>query len=219
MITVKKDAIKFKTPDGMQSSGVICNVGRVGDYARYAKFIQFTDASDLPKKVVFNLDTATSLSSLCSNTSVEELTINLKQTCTNMYRMIYPTKYNSLKKLVLNFDTSAVTDMRQTFCWIGTDGAEIIGELDLSGITSATNITSMFSYSIGLTEVRFKQETIHFSISFTSCGKLSDASIQSIINGLAIVETAQTLTLNNTVKAKLTDEQKSQITSKNWTIA
>ena len=216
MITVKKDAIKFKTPDGMQSSGVICNVGRVGDYSRYAKIIQFTDESELPKKVVLNLDAVTSLNALCSNTSVEELTINLKKTCTTMHRMIYPTKANSLKKIVLNFSTASVTNFQQAFCWIYTVGAEIIGELDFS---SATTLTTPFAYSYGLTEVRFAKETLKMSLSINACKLLSDKSIQSIIDGLAQVETSQTITFHADVKAKLTDEQKSQITSKNWTIA
>lgn len=194
--------------EGIQSGGE--------DYARYAKIIQFTDASELPKKVVLNLDTVTSLNSLCSNTSIEELTINLKQTCTTMQRMIYPTKANSLKKIVLNFDTSKVTNMQQTFNWIATADAEIVGELDLSSVTITT---SMFSYSTGLKEIRFKKETIKMSIPFQSCEKLSAESIQSIIDGLAIVETTQTLTLHANVKKKLTEEQISQITSKNWTLA
>ena len=46
--------------------------------------------------------------------------------------------------------------------------------------------------------------------------KLSAESVQSIIDGLAIVGTAQTLTLHSSIV--LTDEQKAQISSKNWTL-
>lgn len=216
MITVKKDAIKYKTPEGMQSVGVLANVGTFGDYARYAKILQFTDESELPLKTVLTLDNTNTLQNLCSNTSVQELTINMKRQCLSMHRMIYSNKANALKKVVINFDTSKVTSMQQAFCWIATANAEIVGELDLS---SVTNTASMFSYSTGLKEVRFKKETIKMSIPFQSCEKLSAESIQSIIDGLAIVETTHTLTLNGNVKKKLTEEQIATITSKNWTLA
>lgn len=68
-----------------------------------------------------------------------------------------------------------------------------------------------------LTEVRFVSGTIKKTISFNRCAKLSAQSIQSIIDGLATVTTAQTLTLNSAII--LTDEQKATITAKGWTLA
>lgn len=218
MITVKRDAIKYKDSEGnMQSAGVIANVGILGvDYARYAKIIQFTDDSELPSKVVLNLDTATSLASLFSNTTVQELTITAKQQITSMQRMIYPTKANALKKIVLNFDTSKVTNMTQAFSWIRGEDAEIVGELNLSSVTT---MTTPFAYSTGLKEVRFAKETIKVSLFIDACSELSDATIQSVIDGLAIVEEAQILKFHVNVKPKLTEEQIATITSKNWTLA
>ena len=70
-----------------------------------------------------------------------------------------------------------------------------------------------------LVTVSFVENSIPFSLSFAQSPLLSDESIQSIINGLATVETAQTLTLHADVKAKLTESQIAQITSKNWTLA
>jgi hypothetical protein len=46
---------------------------------------------------------------------------------------------------------------------------------------------------------------------------LTAESIQSIIDGLATVTTAQTLTLNKAIV--LTDEQKATINAKGWTLA
>lgn len=60
--------------------------------------------------------------------------------------------------------------------------------------------------------------TISTSISFAQSPLLDDASIQGIVDALAEVATAQTLTLHATVGAKLTDAQKATITAKNWTL-
>lgn len=93
---------------------------------------------------------------------------------------------------------------------------KIIGIIDFS---KALKISNMFFGLVRLEEVRFEKETLSLSVSFAQSPLLSDVSIQSIIDGLATVETAQTLTLHADVKAKLTEAQISQITSKNWTLA
>lgn len=93
---------------------------------------------------------------------------------------------------------------------------EIIGAIDLSVCTVTLNA---FLSCDSLEEVRFVQNTIKVSIAFTQSKFLSDESIQSIIDGLATVETTQTLTLHADVKAKLTETQLAKITGKNWTLA
>lgn len=75
-----------------------------------------------------------------------------------------------------------------------------------------------FQYVPKLEYIRFVPNTIGFSISFLQSSVLSDESIQSIIDGLATVTTTCNLTLHETVKAKLTDEQKQIVESKGWTI-
>lgn len=90
----------------------------------------------------------------------------------------------------------------------------VLGELKII----ETN-THIFSNVKKLKEVRLAREMLRTSILFNGASLLSDASIQSIIDGLATVETSQTLTFHKDVKAKLTDEQKTQITSKNWILA
>ena len=89
----------------------------------------------------------------------------------------------------------------------------IKGELDLS---ECTNTTNAFASCTALEQVQFKDETISLSISFANSTLLTAESVQSIIDGLATVETAQTLTLHRAIT--LTDEQKAQISSKNWTL-
>lgn len=67
--------------------------------------------------------------------------------------------------------------------------------------------------------VRFRYiGTISASLSFANSPLLDDESIQGIVDALAEVATAQTLTLHNTVGNKLTDAQKATITAKKWTL-
>jgi hypothetical protein len=73
---------------------------------------------------------------------------------------------------------------------------EIKGELDFTECTSAN---TMFQNCVALEEVRVKANSLKLSISFSASPSLSANSIQSIIDGLAIVETAQTLTLPKTL--------------------
>ena len=92
-------------------------------------------------------------------------------------------------------------------------GIETIEEpLDISQVTTTQNAFACDN----LTEIRFVSGTIKVNIDFNRCAKLSAQSIQSIIDGLATVTTAQTLTLNSAIV--LTDEQKATITSKGWTL-
>ena len=93
-------------------------------------------------------------------------------------------------------------------------GIEIIEEpMDISQVTQTLNAFACDN----LTEIRFVSGTIKINIDFSRCAKLSAQSIQSIIDGLATVTTAQTLTLNSAII--LTDAQKSSITAKGWTLA
>jgi hypothetical protein len=59
------------------------------------------------------------------------------------------------------------------------------------------------------------------NISFPNSNKLSDTSVQSIIDHLKDLtgQTAQTLTFHKDVGNKLTDAQKATISAKNWTLA
>lgn len=94
---------------------------------------------------------------------------------------------------------------------------EILGEFDCTKLTS---FSRTFDYCSGLETIRFTPGTIKVSLGMGQSQSLSDASIQSIIEGLADLTggTAQTLSLHATVGAKLTDEQKAAISAKNWTV-
>lgn len=93
---------------------------------------------------------------------------------------------------------------------------KIEGALDLS---ECTNVTNAFLATTSLEEIEFEPLTIPISISFSTCTKLTHQSLMSIINGLAVVEATQTLTLGTTNLAKLTDEEKAIATEKGWSLA
>lgn len=122
--------------------------------------------------------------------------------------------------LLHTIDVSGISHIPPTsllrFVYSRNNLVEILGVLDLSFCTVTSNA---FTNCNSLETVRFAPSTIKLSINFNDSSKLSAESIQSIIDGLATVETTQTLTFHADVKAKLTDEQIATITSKNWTLA
>ena len=91
----------------------------------------------------------------------------------------------------------------------------IYGEIDCSSSSQSINGFN----GNNLVTITFKPETIKKSIYFKVASNLSDESVQSIINGLAPTETALTLSLNATIKDKLTEEQIAAINEKGWTLA
>ena len=94
-------------------------------------------------------------------------------------------------------------------------GIETIEEpLDVTG---TINLHTAFTYAARLKNIRFVSNCINSSSITFSSAVLTAESIQSIIDGLATVETTQTLTLNKAIV--LTDEQKATINAKGWTLA
>jgi hypothetical protein len=116
-----------------------------------------------------------------------------------------------LEEVVLNFSTKKISDYTGAFTNC-KKLKKIDGVLDFS---SATNVTYMFGCN-ELEYVRFAPNTVSISISLVACSKLTSESIQSIIDGLAAVTTAKTLTLAKTIV--LTDVQKKTIQDKGWTL-
>lgn len=113
-------------------------------------------------------------------------------------------------KYVKGVNTSSSKDIRLMFS--GSAIETIEEPLDISQVTYTANAFACTE----LKEIRFVSDTIKLSLDFGNCSKLSAESIQSIIDGLATVTTAQTLTLNSAII--LTDEQKATITEKGWTL-
>lgn len=85
--------------------------------------------------------------------------------------------------------------------------------LDFSKVT---NTYWCFNLCRALKNIEFVAETIKVSLSFAYCSLLSAESVQSIIDGLATVTTAQTITFHKDIA--LTDAQKQTINEKGWTL-
>lgn len=119
-----------------------------------------------------------------------------------------------LKSIDFVNSTSKVANFSELFN--GKTVLETVKGLDLSG---ATNVSNMFLGCSNLKNVTFVENSIKISFSLGDSLLLTDESIQSLINGLATVESQQTLTLHPDVKSKLTEEQNDTITSKNWKLA
>lgn len=94
---------------------------------------------------------------------------------------------------------------------------EIIGELDLS-TASTTAGNQLFVGANNLVEVRFKAGSIDVNITLANSPLLSDASIQSVIDGLKSTTTSRTLTLSTATSEKLTEEQTDTILGKGWSL-
>lgn len=116
-----------------------------------------------------------------------------------------------------------------------------IGTIDLSVYTNTSSVTSIFN-AVSLVTIRnlippkcamgttcWQSGLVNLGIggeitkdfSLSRCSKLSEESVQSVIDHLADLtgQTTRTLTFHATVGARLTDVQKTSITSRNWTLA
>ena len=221
MITVKKNAIKYKDSDGqMQSAGVLCKVGVIGeDLFQYA----------------------TSIRSFFSNVTFPErrkIEVNVPNANDFFHTFYYATNVSSIKISGNNNGNSInadgmfwgasdveVIDFTELRCVLNNMGnmfrqcsklKYVYGEIDC---TNATSLQSPFMNDTLLEHMRFKKGSIYRSIDFGQQKNLTAETVQSIIDGLATVETAQTIAFHKDVKARLTDEQIATITSKNWTLA
>lgn len=196
------------------------------DYLSLANTITFS--ADALKThyddMYLNLVNATTIAGMLDNRPImfEKVVLNISEKCTtfqNTFRgssVIDPLLHN-LKTIIINGSTSGVTTFYSAFKG-RFETEEIVGVLDFS---SCTAVQDMFYNCKVLREVRFAEGTLNISLTMKDCGVLSDSSIQSIIDGLADLTDleTQTITFHEDVKAKLTESQISQITSKNWTLA
>lgn len=146
------------------------------------------------------------------NNGVKKVVLNMSDGIQKMGSLFSQAK--AVEEIVLNFSTKNVTIFSGAFR--GSTVKKIIGALDFS---SATSVVNMFSSCTNLEEVTFEPNTLSLSMSFNTSSKLSANSVQSIINGLTTVETAQTLTLNSAILSQLTDEQWLIAEEKNWIIS
>ena len=204
--------------------------GGAGTYEslRYANAVQFRSLNvfgepevtiDLGEHITslatfINLTSSSDMNNV--NNTVEHLTVNcsgLPTTMLNFMACSNSRRDEKLTNLTLNVNTREVTAFSAAFAFLFV--LEVIGgtPLDFTKTTSAVN---PFNYCNELKEVRLQPGTLSISMSFAHCSKLSANSIQSIIDGLATVETAQTITFHKNIA--LTEDQKETIKGKGWTL-
>ena len=169
----------------------------------------------------FNFNSMTNLVKLrCSNwdTSALKTLYYFVRNCTSLVEVD-----------VSNFNTSKVTNMGETFKGATKLKMVDVRNWDASNVTNSTycfyQCDSLTSIIGGATIEEVLENKIScmnglkVSINLTKTLKLDRASLRALINGLAEVETTQTLTLGATLRAKLTEEDIAIATAKNWTIA
>lgn len=139
---------------------------------------------------------------------VDSITVDCKN-LSSLYRTFY--NLNQMHSIYVS-NTGHIRDWTQAF-----EGGNIqtIETLDL---TSASSSISNKNWMIpaNLKNLKIVSNSIKVNISLANCSLLTSESIWSIINGLSPVEITQTLTLHANVV--LTDEQKTAINEKGWTL-
>ena len=133
---------------------------------------------------------------------------------------------NFNKVIRLNFDTSNVTDWYGAFNSQGSGNGystlTIYGTLDFSSATTVEGLISTDSWNVNNTTTK----RVAFTVASESLGlslylglPVTDETLQSVLDGLAVVEDAKTLTVQSLNGEDLTEEQIAAATAKNWTIA
>ena len=230
MITVKKNAIRYKTSEGMQDSGVLANVGVVQNMLDYVKvYARLFFGTVFPSGTKLNWTLATLTDGTASSSAISF--INVFQNSTGLESLklnafVNNRKVNiseafrelTIKEIDFTDFNLEIYQANYTFQYCA-DLEAIKGEIKFS--EDVTSITNMFYGCSKLREIRFAKNTIKISLNMAQSSLLSDSSVQSIIDGLADLTsgTSKTLTLHKDVKAKLTEAQIATITSKNWTLA
>lgn len=126
---------------------------------------------------------------------------NFAQDCTKLREINIGTTYSCTNALSMFNNCNAL---------------ETVKTLNLSKISNAQNQRYMFNNCVALKNVEFIPNTIRWSISFANSPLLTTESVQNIINALLNISTAQTVTFHKDVV--ITDEQKTTITEKGWTL-
>lgn len=161
---------------------------------------------------------------------------------TNMYRMFNETTHLTTLNLGDKFDTSNVTNMQFMFwnCALSTlylgdkfntsnvttmesmfNQCSALSTLDLGDKFDAgklINVNGIFNNCYSLKTITGCIKNLSISLNLSS-SPLDHDSAMRIINGLATVTTAQTLTLNNTTKTTLSNTEKAILINKGWTLA
>lgn len=163
---------------------------------------------------MFNIQTAER-----KNITVEHLTVNCPALINNMQQTFFATSYEwwdkTLKRLTLNIDTQKVTNWNYTFA--GLVALETIDGMPLNFSSSTSGTNTCFNNDENIKSFRVVANSIKTNFVIAKSSGLDTDTIQSIFDGLATVDTAQTLTLHNDVK--ILQSQVDSANAKGWTVA
>ncbi len=142
------------------------------------------------------------------------------------YNPIYPIKSADGTNLQQVYFSSGITNTKVPIILKGINASLLfawskIRTVPLIVVDENTTFTDTFLNANNLENVTF-EGTIGKKVSFSSCTKLTHASLMSITNALkdySELGTTCTLTLGTTNLGKLTDEEKALATQKGWTLA
>ena len=234
-LTAIADAIRSKTEttekltlDEMPSAieGIQSGGGEdLFQYAHSMKQVFYNSIFPEGSEVSLCLDNATDISQLFQGTKgVTKITLTARESdnTINMGSTFYGSDDSTLETIDLSGLKKKPHNV--SHCFRACRNLKyIFGELDFSAVTSATYIGSVFLYCANLEEVRVKKGTLSISIQINAPQNLSDASIDSLVNGFADMtgQDAIVLTVHKDVKAKIEANQTwlSTLTSKNVTLA
>jgi hypothetical protein len=186
-----------------------------GDVSKYASVLRFKNAV-FPDgyELTVHCDNATELPQFAGATGIKKVIIYCRTDKT--YGSSQPFYPNDSIETVL-FPNGVKLSSANYFATNCTQLVSVFGAMDITGITS----DNLFTGCINLVDVEFVPLTITGNKNFAKSSKLSDASIQSIVDGYVDMtgQTSPTLTVHPTVGEKMTEEQKATLTAKNVTLA
>lgn len=221
------------------------NITTIGRSAfAYTKVKKIT----IPEKVTFiNIDAFArcgNLTEVIMSNSVNRIDSGAFTYCNSLSKFTFPPLVKTANENVLSFCANlADIDLCnvETLCkyafrdcknlksiiipqTVTTIDSYVFAATGLESITLPSSITTLganiFDYSTDLRDLIVNCE-IKDNFRLVTCLNLTSQSVDSVTNALADLtgKMAQTLTLHTDVKAKLTEEQISAITSKNWNLA
>ena len=164
-------------------------------------------------------ETVTSLESMFANTRKFK-TITIHATGQNITSLRQAFAFFMVDRVLnVDFDTSKVKDWYRCFTRSGLSLSNVNhtvnGVLDFSSATNLTDFT--YNETTGIYHFIAKSETI--KVNMTLHVKVDDETMQSVLNGLANVGTARTLTVQPVNGETLTTDQIEAAKAKNWTIS
>ena len=182
---------------------VTSNATNVASMFSEANLLEWADVSDYDFSNVTNLQRMFYNAYNIDNIDVSRWNVN---NVTNIVAMFYNC-YKLTKLDLTNWNVGAVTNILQVF-YNCINLVSLVGEKTITEVLD-NNISCLNGLKISSTTM------------FNNIIRLNRASLRALINGLADFtgSNTRTLTLNESLIAKLTEEDIAIATAKNWTIA